>query len=78
MYICLNEDNSIFNNEHQILKKHLAMFGLFKKKTEKEKMQEQYEKLLREAFVLSSSNRRVSDQKIFEANEMMKQLEQLG
>ena len=54
------------------------MFGLFKKKTEKEKLQQHYEKLLREAYLLSSSNRRMSDQKTFEANELSKQLEGLS
>ena len=39
------------------------MFGLFKKKTEKEKLQDQYEKRLREAYILSSTNRKMSDQK---------------
>jgi len=53
------------------------MFGLFKKKTEKEKLQEQYEKLLREAYLLSSTNRKMSDQKTFEADGIMKQLEAL-
>ncbi|MDG1729745.1 MAG: Lacal_2735 family protein [Algibacter sp.] len=54
------------------------MFGLFKKKSEKEKLQAQYEKLLKEAHALSTSNRKMSDQKIFEAEEVMKQLEKLS
>ena len=78
MYICFIDDLIVVRIQRQILKRDLAMFGIFKKKSEKEKIQDQYEKLLREAFVLSRSNRRVSDQKIFEANEMMKQLGQLG
>jgi hypothetical protein len=53
------------------------MFGLFKKKTEKEKLQEKYQGLQKEAFDLSSSNRKLSDQKAFEAEEVMKQLEKL-
>ncbi len=53
------------------------MFGLFKKKTEKEKLQEQYTKLLKEAHGLSTTNRKLSDQKVFEAEEVMKQLEKL-
>ena len=51
------------------------MFGLFKKKTEKEKLREQYEKLTAEAFRLSSINRRLSDEKTFEAEELMKRIE---
>jgi len=53
------------------------MFGIFKKKTEKEKLQEQYDKLLKEAYTLSSTNRKMSDQKTFEANEILEQLEKL-
>ncbi|MBD3889466.1 MAG: hypothetical protein ACI9NI_002623 [Olleya marilimosa] len=53
------------------------MFGIFKKKTEKEKLQAQYEKLLKEAHTLSTTNRKLSDQKTFEAEEVMKKLENL-
>ncbi|MDW5290871.1 Lacal_2735 family protein [Formosa sp. PL04] len=53
------------------------MFGLFKKKSEKEKLQAQYEKLLKDAHSLSTTNRKMSDQKIFEAEEIMKKLEKL-
>jgi hypothetical protein len=53
------------------------MFGLFKKKSEKEKLQEQYEKLMKEAHSLSTSNRKLSDDKIYEAEEVMKQLERM-
>lgn len=52
-----------------------TMFGLFKKKSEKEKLQEQYEKLLKEAHSLSTTNRKMSDQKVFDANEVLKKLE---
>ncbi|MBT8316486.1 MAG: Lacal_2735 family protein [Lutibacter sp.] len=54
------------------------MFSLFKKKSEKEKLQEQYQKLTKEAFTLSTSNRKLSDQKTFEAEEIMKKLEMLN
>jgi len=54
------------------------MFGLFKKKSEKEKLQEQYSELLKEAYSFSTTNRRLSDQKVFEAEEVMKQLEKLN
>lgn len=53
------------------------MFGIFKKKSEKEKLQSQYEKLLKEAHTLSTTNRKMSDQKTFEADEIMKKIEQL-
>ncbi len=54
------------------------MFGLFKKKSEKEKLQEQYEKLLKEAYQLSTVDRKQSDQKTFEAEQVMQQLEKLA
>ncbi|SIQ63628.1 Lacal_2735 family protein [Maribacter ulvicola] len=54
------------------------MFGIFKKKSEKEKLQVQYEKLLKEAHTLSTTNRKMSDQKTFEAEEVMKKIEQLN
>ncbi len=43
------------------------MFGLFKKKSEKEKLQEKHAALLKEAFELSKSNRSASDAKLAEA-----------
>jgi len=54
------------------------MFGLFKKKTEVEKLQSKYEALLKEAFELSKINRSKSDQKTFEADEVYKQIELLS
>ena len=54
------------------------MFGLFKKKSEKDKLYEQYQKLLEESHRLSTSNRKQSDLKAFEAEEVMKQLEKLN
>ena len=54
------------------------MLGIFKKKSEKEKLQTQYAKLLEEAHSLASTNRKLSDQKVFEAEEVMKRLEKLS
>lgn len=54
------------------------MFGLFKKKTEREKLQEKYQQLQKESFELSTTNRKLSDHKAFEADEVMKQLEKLN
>lgn len=54
------------------------MFGLFKKKSEKDKLRSKYEKLLKEAHTLSTTNRKMSDQKAFEADEIMKKIEQLS
>tara|TARA_R110000787_G_scaffold41071_13_gene101613 strand:- start:8804 stop:8968 length:165 start_codon:yes stop_codon:yes gene_type:complete len=54
------------------------MFGLFKKKSEKEKLRVLYKKLLNESYNLSTTNRKLSDQKAFEADEVMKQFEKLS
>lgn len=54
------------------------MFGLFKRKTEKEKLTDEYQKLLKEAFELSKTNRKASDDKYAKADEIQKQLEALG
>ncbi|WP_037348699.1 Lacal_2735 family protein [Sediminibacter sp. Hel_I_10] len=43
------------------------MFGLFKKKSEVEKLQDQYEKLMKEWHALSKTNRSESDKKYAEA-----------
>ncbi len=51
------------------------MFGLFKKKSEKENLQKLYAKLLADAHKLSTSNRKLSDQKVYEAEEIMKRIE---
>ncbi len=50
------------------------MFELFKKKTEVEKLQEKYKKLMEEAFKLSHTDRKASDDKTAEAEEVMKQI----
>ncbi len=51
------------------------MFGLFKKKTEKEKLEDQYEKLLKETHRLSTINRTDSDAKAAEADAILKKIE---
>lgn len=53
------------------------MFGLFKKKTEKEKLMEDYKKLMKASFELSTQNRSKSDDKAAEADRIMKQIEAL-
>ena len=50
------------------------MFNLFKKKTEAEKLDAQYKKLLKESYELSTTNRRLSDEKAAAANEILKQM----
>lgn len=53
------------------------MFGLFKKKTEIEKLQETYTKMLTEAHKLSHSNRTASDKLMAEAEEIGKKIDSL-
>lgn len=51
------------------------MFGLFKKKSEKELLYEKYQKLMQEANGLSTTNRKLSDDKTFKVEEVMKPME---
>ncbi len=53
------------------------MFGLFKKKTEEEKLQLEYENLMKESFKLSKVNRSQSDAKVAAAEAVMKKIELL-
>lgn len=54
------------------------MFGLFKKKTPVQVLEEKYKKLQKEAFDLSKSNRMQSDLKTAEAQEVLKEIEALS
>ncbi|MCB7480545.1 Lacal_2735 family protein [Christiangramia sediminis] len=53
------------------------MFGLFKKKSEVEKLQLEYKKLMEEAHKLSTTNRKMSDNKTYEANEVLKEIDKI-
>ena len=53
------------------------MFNLFKKKNEIEKLNAKYKKLLEESYKLSTTNRRLSDSKVTEANEILEQIDLL-
>lgn len=53
------------------------MFGLFKKKTEKEKLQAKYKKLMSEAHKLSHTDRKAGDAKMAEADAVAKQIDKL-
>jgi len=59
------------------LTKKTIMFGLFKKKSEKEKLEEKYQKLLDESYRLSKTDRAASDLKAAEADEILKKIELL-
>lgn len=53
------------------------MFGLFKKKTEKDKLYDQYEKLMAQSHALSKTNRAESDKKFAEAEALMTKIAEL-
>ena len=53
------------------------MFGLFKKKSKIDKLDDQYNRLLKEAHQLSTTNRKASDEKMAEANEILLEIEKL-
>lgn len=53
------------------------MFGIFKKKSEVEKLQEKYKKLMEDAYKLQSINRTDSDSKYKEADDVLKEIEKL-
>lgn len=48
---------------------------LFRRKSKKEKLQKEYEKKLAEAHKMSTINRAKSDQLIYEAEQLIKQME---
>lgn len=51
--------------------------GWFSGKSEKEKLQKQYKKLIDEAYKLSHTNRKASDIKTAEADALMQKIETL-
>jgi hypothetical protein len=53
------------------------MFGLFGKTSEIKKLQKQYKKVMEESYKLSHSNRAASDQKMVEAEGILKKIETL-
>jgi acyl-[acyl carrier protein]--UDP-N-acetylglucosamine O-acyltransferase len=53
------------------------MFGLFKKKSEIEKLQEQYKALLEKSHQLSTKNRTEADKAMAEAEEIAKKIDLL-
>lgn len=53
------------------------MFGLFKKKSEVQKLQDKYKKLMKEGYDLQSIDRKASDKKYYEADQVLKKIEAL-
>lgn len=58
----------------RIFKRKKEMFGLFKKKSPVEKLQEKHKKILEQAFQLSKSERSASDKLYAEAAEIEKEI----
>lgn len=53
------------------------MFNFFKKKTEVEKLEETYKKLMKEWHDLSSINRKLSDEKYAMAQDLLTEIDAL-
>ena len=53
------------------------MFGMFKKKSEVEKLEDQYKKKMKEGYNLQPIDRSASDQKYMEADQILKKIELL-
>mgnify|MGYP001302975033 FL=1 len=53
------------------------MFGIFKRKTEKEKLLVRYKKIKDEAYRLSKIDRRKSDEKEKEANDILDTIDKI-
>lgn len=54
------------------------MFGLFKKASEKDKLQKKYRQLMEEAHRYSTIDRKKSDEMVYQANEVLKSIDALG
>ena len=53
------------------------MFGLFKKKTEREKLEAEYDALIKKSYELGHSNRAESDRVQAQAQEVLQKLDAL-
>tara|TARA_B100000609_G_C16920624_1_gene284129 strand:- start:370 stop:537 length:168 start_codon:yes stop_codon:yes gene_type:complete len=53
------------------------MFGLFKKKSKKEKLLSQYSALKEKAFKMSKVNRKESDKIEYEAEQLLKEIDKI-
>lgn len=54
------------------------MFGFGGKKSKLQKLQKKHEKLMKQAFELSKTDRKASDEKYAEAEEIIKKIEDLS
>jgi len=55
-----------------------TFYTVFWKKSPSDKLKKKYEALLKEAFELSSVNRKLADEKTAEAEEVLKELQKLN
>ena len=53
------------------------MYGIFKKKSKIEMLEKKYQTLLKESYRLSKLNRKASDAKSVEADQVLKEIENL-
>ena len=53
------------------------MFGLFKKKSEREKLELKYKRLMVESYELSKYDRKASDAKVAEAEKISQMIDEL-
>jgi hypothetical protein len=53
------------------------MFGLFKKKSKVDELQERYRKLIKQSYDLSTTNRAESDLKQAEAHKLLDEIDKL-
>lgn len=51
------------------------MFSIFKKSSPEDKLRKQYQKLMKESHQLSTTDRKASDQKRMEAEQIMDKIE---
>ncbi len=56
----------------------MSMFGWLKKKSEKENLEAEYRKLMEASYRLSHTDRRASDARRVEADEVLKKIESLS
>ena len=54
------------------------MFGIFRKKSKKEKLLLKYNKIKEKAYKMSKVNRKESDRLEYEANNILKEIDDLG
>jgi hypothetical protein len=70
----LNQKTTTKKHPNKIQLKPTGM-SIFRRKTKKEKLQKKYREKLSESHKMSTINRKLSDQLMFEAEQLLKQIE---